>query len=105
MITSGNLFASAGAKGVDERADRLLDAGDVRIERIVSQGHASAEGFWYDQPQAEWVTLLSGEAILRFEGETPRILRPGDWLLIPAHARHRVDWTSDTQPTIWLAVH
>ena len=27
----------------------------LRIERIVSEGHVSPEGFWYDQDEPEWV--------------------------------------------------
>ena len=32
-------------------------------------------------------------------------LKPGDYVHIPAHARHRVAWTDAAQPTVWLAVH
>jgi cupin 2 domain-containing protein len=78
----------------------------VRIERIVSTGQASPPGFWYDQPWTEWVLLLAGAAGLLFEDEpTPRPLKAGDYLLIPAGQRHRVEWTDATQPTVWLAVH
>ena len=78
----------------------------MRIERIVSTGQASPPGFWYDQDWAEWVLVLSGAAGLEFEGEAaPRRLGPGDCVLIPAHARHRVAWTDAHQPTVWLAVH
>ncbi|MHB8801619.1 MAG: cupin domain-containing protein, partial [Rhodocyclaceae bacterium] len=77
-----------------------------RIERIVSTGQASPEGFWYDQPRDEWVLLLSGSAGLRFADEADvRELRPGDWLLIPAGCKHRVEWTDAAQPSVWLAVH
>jgi cupin 2 domain-containing protein len=61
---------------------------------------------WYDQPQAEFVVLIAGEAHVEFEGESlPRELKPGDYLLIPAHCRHRVAWTSSDEPSVWLAVH
>ena len=79
----------------------------VKIERIVSDGHASPEGFWYDQEQNEWVLLVAGSAVLSIEKETgiEQIeLVPGDYLLIPAHQRHRVESTSKTEKTIWLAV-
>ena len=104
-LESGNLLANLPARQSEEHLDALVASGGVTIERIVSQGHASPEGFWYDQPRDEWVVLISGEALLRFEGEAPRRLVPGDWVLIPAHAKHRVDWTLETGPTIWLAVH
>jgi cupin 2 domain-containing protein len=67
----------------------------------VSHGHASPEGFWYDQSQSEWVIVLSGAARLQFEDETLD-LGPGDYVNIPAHHRHRVAWTTPTEPTVWL---
>jgi cupin 2 domain-containing protein len=88
-----------------EITDALVARPGLRIERIVSFGQASPEGFWYDQGAAEWVLLLAGAARLRFEDETQaRALGPGDWLEIAAHRRHRVEWTDPAQPTIWLAV-
>ncbi len=78
----------------------------MRVERIVSHGHTSPPGFWYDQPRHEWVALLAGAAALRFEGDgAPVELRPGDSLTIPAGRRHRVEWTTPDEPTVWLAVH
>jgi cupin 2 domain-containing protein len=82
----------------------LLDAGDVRVERIVSRGHASPEGFWYDQDRHEWVIVLKGAARLRFEEEVIE-MKPGDFVNIPAHRKHRVEWTTPDGPTVWLAVH
>lgn len=76
------------------------------VERIVSQGHASPGGFWYDQEQHEWVIVLKGKATLRFEADDKLLeMGPGDYLNIPAHKRHRVEWTTPEEPTIWLAVH
>jgi cupin 2 domain-containing protein len=101
----GNLF-SAVEHGVDEHVDVLAERGDLTIERIVSMAHASPAGFWYDSPRDEWVVLLSGAAALEFEHErTLHEMRPGDYLLIDAHRRHRVAWTHPDQPTVWLAVH
>ena len=87
-----------------EVTETLCASPGVRIERIVSTGQASPPGFWYDQAQDEWVALLQGQAELMWYDGRRRILRPGDWLLIPAHERHRVAWTSPDQPCIWLAV-
>lgn len=101
----GNLFGEMPSKSADESLETLVASSAIKIERIVSQGHASSAGFWYDQPQAEWVAVLSGEAILTIDGEPPRHLHPGDWLLIPPNVRHRVESTSAAEPTIWLAVH
>ena len=100
-----NLFADLPASLAEERIDTLLSDGGVRIERIVSLGHASPEGFWYDQDDGEWVLLLKGAARLRFEGEEPIELRPGSCVNIPPHRRHQVEWTDPGEPTVWLAVH
>ncbi|MBM3111293.1 cupin domain-containing protein [Pseudomonas sp. P66] len=89
-----------------EHFDELLARPGLRIERIVSNGQASPAGFWYDQPQSEWVLLLAGSAGLRLEHESSaRALKPGDFVEIPAHSRHRVEWTDSTRATVWLAVH
>lgn len=110
MIEAANLFADlaalAAANPLEEQSAEILARPGVRIERIVSTGQASPLGFWYDQTWDEWVAVLSGEARLRFEDEPEaRLLAPGDHVFIPAHARHRVDWTSPDQPTVWLAIH
>ena len=76
----------------------------LRIERIVSEGHVSPEGFWYDQDEPEWVALLQGTAELEFEDGRRYPMGAGDWLAIPAHERHRVAHTSSDPPCIWLAV-
>ena len=87
-----------------EVVQTLVQAANVRIERIVSHGHASAADLWYDQPQHEWVIVLQGAARLQFEDGLVE-LKPGDFINIAAHQRHRVDWTTPAEPTIWLAVH
>ena len=105
-IRAGNLFANVASKLRKEDFLTLAETAGARIERIVSTGQASPPGFWYDQDWTEWVLLLSGSAGLLIEGEpAPRILRPGAYLEIPGHVRHRVEWTQQDQPTIWLAVH
>ena len=83
--------------------DLIPDRG-VKIERIVSRGQNSPEGQWYDQDRDEWVVLIQGEAVLEYEGGEKLRLGAGDHVLIPAHCRHRVDFTSRTPPCIWLAV-
>ena len=102
---TANLFAGLPSSVPDESFTTLLDAPGVRVERIVSHGHASPDGFWYDQPQGEWVVVLKGAARLRFEDGTAVELGPGDSVDIPAHTRHRVEWTAPDGPTVWLAVH
>ncbi len=104
---AGNLFAALPVTPeAAERLETLLDRPGLRIERIVSTGQASPAGFWYEQADAEWVVLLSGEALLRFEDETEaRRLHAGDWLYIEPGRRHRVDGTDPVAATVWLAVH
>jgi cupin 2 domain-containing protein len=101
-----NLLDAIPDDSTQEQVFPLVAAKGARIERIVSRGQASPPGFWYDQDLDEWVALLAGSAGLCFEDE-PGILelRPGDHVLIPAHRRHRVEWTDAARPTIWLAVH
>lgn len=106
MIIPTNLFTDIAAHLADEHFTTLHKTDKVRIERIVSHGHASPEGFWYDQDQDEWVVVLKGAAKLRFDDdETALEMKPGDCLNIPAHKKHRVEWTTPDEPTIWLAVH
>lgn len=100
-----NLFENVQAQAGQEIFTDLLVRPGVRIERIVSTGQRTPEDAPYDQDHDEWVLLLKGAAELWIEGEGERNLQPGDHLLIPAHARHRVLRTSDTEPTIWLAIH
>ena len=106
MVATGNLFADIPAKLEQEQITTLMSAPDLRIARIVSRGQSSAPGFWYDQPQAEWVIVLTGSALVMFEGDSaPMRMEPGDHVHIPAHRRHRVEWTDPAQATVWLAVH
>lgn len=98
-----NLFTNLPSHLPDELFTTLLNATNLRIERIVSHGNSSPEGFWYDQDQHEWVVVLKGSARLRFEDETIE-MKPGDYINIPAHKKHWVEWTTPDEPTIWLAV-
>jgi cupin 2 domain-containing protein len=101
-----NLFDGIPVEIPAEIFEVLLDAKNFRLERIVSRGQATPPGEWYNQRSHEWVVLLTGSAGLRFEAEPDlRVLRPGDFLLIPAHCRHRVEWTDPAQATVWLALH
>ena len=105
MIT-GNLLANVPRQLGDEQIVELLSAPNIRIERIVSIGHAAPPDVWCDQDRGEWVLLLAGSAGLIFEGEAePVLLQPGSHVHIAAHVRHRVAWTDPSVPTIWLAIH
>lgn len=102
-----NLFSALPVNSVaDEELLPIFQHGATRIERIVSTGQSSPPGFWYDQDGAEWVLLLSGAASLRFEDEpVARSLKPGDFVAIAPHRRHRVERTDPEEKTVWLAVH
>jgi cupin 2 domain-containing protein len=108
MIRSGTLRDGIpDRRHTGEIVDRLVErVPDFRIERIVSTGQVTPEGEWYDQDDDEWVLVVAGAARLRIEGEDhDRELAEGDWVLLPAHCRHRVTWTQSEPPTVWLAVH
>lgn len=83
----------------------VLASGDVKIERIISTGQTTPIGQWYDQDTDEWVILLQGEAKLLFEDLAEIELKKGNYMLIKAHERHKVTYTSTEPPCIWLAVY
>lgn len=85
--------------------EAIASSTDVLIERIVSTGQTTPAGQWYDQERDEWVILLQGEAEISYADDTRIKLKAGDYLMIPAHQKHRVEYTSNEAPCIWLAVH
>ena len=94
-MESHNVYDDIPTNLPEEVFTDILKTDDFRVERIVSQGHASPDGFWYDQDQNEWVMALEGAARIRFEDRTDAVeLRSGDYLTIPAHKRHQVEWTA-----------
>ena len=101
-----NLYEKIPSDLPEELIETLASARGARIERIVSRGHASAPGFWYDQPNDEFVLVVQGRAGLRIEGkEEIVVLAAGDYMVLGAGVRHRVEWTDGAGETIWLAVH
>jgi cupin 2 domain-containing protein len=102
----GNLLAALPDTAKGEVFEPLASGREVKIERIVSGGQASPPEEWYDQERHEWVMVVSGRAGLEIVGREGVVeLGPGDWIDLPAHCRHRVAWTSEEEPTVWLAVH
>jgi len=100
-----NIFSDIPENIAEEIFETIISTEKICIERIISKGHRSAEGFWYDQEKNEWVILLKGAARILFENqEKPIHLKPGDHIHIPARCRHRVDWTDPDCTTIWIAV-
>lgn len=105
-MIAGNLLTDLPSRLAQEEVVTLLQAPNVRIERIVSTGQATAPGQWYDQDRPEWVLVVAGTAAIAFEGEDePLQLTAGSFVHIGAHVRHRVAWTDRSQPTVWLAIH
>ena len=102
----GSFFSQVPIRLPTEVIEVVLRAEYFWLERIISTGQATPAGEWYDQETHEWVLLLTGGAGLLFENDPQVIImKPGDYLHIPAHRRHRVEWTAPGQPTIWLALH
>lgn len=103
MLEAQSLFSDPNPHATQETFTTLLEKSGVKIERIASNAQASAAGFWYDQPQDEWVMMVRGKAVLEVQEQSPLTLKTGDYLHIPAHTRHRVAETS--ADCLWLAVH
>ncbi|MEO1019422.1 MAG: cupin domain-containing protein [Pseudomonadota bacterium] len=101
----GNLLDDL-AMAKDERFEPLFEGHGFRLLRIVSTGQTTPPGEWYDQDEDEWVVVMQGQAELVIEDqEGIAKMGPGDWILLPAHCRHRVERTSIDPPTVWLALH
>jgi cupin 2 domain-containing protein len=88
-----------------EKFEQIVSGKNIQIERIISMGQTTRSGQWYDQTTDEWVILLQGEAELSYSDDSRIKLKAGDYLLIPAHTKHRVEYTSVEPACIWLAVH
>ena len=100
-----NIFDLPSSLTNQELFESLVSADNILIERIISTGQTTPPGEWYDQDRDEWVILLQGSASLAYADGTDIKLTTGDYLFIPAHQKHRVEYTSSEPPCIWLAVH
>ena len=100
-----NIFNLPSSLPNEELFESIVTNNSILIERIVSTGQVTPPGKWYDLDKDEWVILLQGKAILFYEDGLPIELKAGDYLFIPAHQKHRVEYTSSKPPCIWLAVH
>ncbi len=100
-----NMFSNIPPDVSEEIIETIINCPNVRIERIVSKGHSSPPGFWYDQDENEFILLLKGSASLLIEGcQDQVVLNSGDYYNIKSHIKHRVEWTQDGVETVWLAV-
>ena len=100
-----NIFDLPSSLPNKELFESLVSADNILIERIISTGQTTPPGEWYDQDQDEWVILLQGLASLSYADGSEIKLTTGDYLFIPAHQKHRVEYTSSEPPCIWLAIH
>ena len=101
-----NIFSGIPEQIPNEILETIIKSDQFKIERITSRGQSTTEGYWYDQKKNEWVLVLKGNAGLLFEGsEEIVIMKAGDYINIPAHKKHRIEWTDTKEETIWLAVH
>lgn len=106
-VTAGNLFASDGLTISQDKeyTESFIKREHLSLERIISKGHITPPGYWYDQDQDEWVVLLKGRASIEFENRHVIHLEEGDYLMLQAGLKHRVIYTSKDPPCIWLALH
>lgn len=100
-----NIFDLPSSLPKEELFESIVSTDQILIERIISTGQSTPSGEWYDQDKDEWVILLQGEAILSYEDGSQVKLTAGDYIFIPAHQKHRVEYTSSEPNCIWLAVH
>lgn len=105
MIQLNNILKNIPKNLPDELIEILAEGKNFKLERIVSKGHTSPKDFWFDQDENEFVLLLKGKAQVLFEADSkPVTLSEGDYITIPAHKKHRVEWTDPKIETIWLAL-
>ena len=104
IVMKKNIFANIPSNIPEEIIESLIDSDGIKIERIISKGQVSPKDFWYDQDKNEFVILLKGSAKLLFENDEQIILNAGDYIIIPAHKKHRVEWTDPETETIWFAI-
>lgn len=103
-MSESNFFANIPQNLPDELFETIVQSDNVKIEKIVSDGHTSPLNFWYDQDQNEFVLLIQGSAIIEFENDESIELKVGDYQIISAHHKHRVSYTDKNKKTIWLAI-
>jgi cupin 2 domain-containing protein len=99
-----NLLSNLPDKLPEELTTVLQQGRGIRSKRSFRPATSPPEGFWYDQTEHELAMVLTGAARLAFEDRVVEMIS-GDSINIPAYARHRVEWTTPDQPTVWLAVY
>ena len=100
-----NIFENIPQNLKEELIENILVDKNFKVERIISEAHSSPIDFWYNQPTNEFIYLVSGSAGIMFEDRSVRTLKPGDYFVIEAGKKHRVEWTDTESKTIWLTIH
>ena len=100
-----NIFKDLSGNIEKEIIQVLCEHSNIKIERIVSTGQSSPQGFWYDQNNHEWIIVLKGTGAVEFHKGKTVELSEGDYINIPKNVKHRVAWTMPEKPTIWLAIY
>lgn len=99
-VARGRLLDSSSAPADGERVDEVVRVGELLVEQILSAVPDTPVEFLQDHD--EWVLVLDGGAVLEVDGEVLE-LGPGDWVLLPAGAPHRL--LDNARGTNWLALH
>ena len=105
------MFASAAPELPSKFKDSLANILEtkefvVNFATSITRKQMNLSSLDASKDQDEFVMLLQGAAIISYiDSDEDTQLGKGDYLLIPAHTRHRVTWTDPNQPTIWLAVY
>lgn len=102
-MKTSNFFDKISENISKETFETIVQSNNVKIERIISPP-STEKGGWYDQEENEFVLVLKGDAEMLFENTEKIKMKEGDYIIIPAHKKHRVEKTSEKEETIWLAV-
>ena len=100
-----NIFENIPPNLKEELNENILVDNNFKVERIISEAHSSPKDFWYDQPTNEFIYIVAGSAGIMFADQSVKTLNPGDYLVIEAGKKHRVEWTDKNSKTIWLTIH
>jgi len=104
-ITKGNLYSiDKIPNSGEEFFINLYKGKSILIEKIISGDKKSPAQDWLCQNKDEWVILLRGKSVIRFENQTIN-LKEGDYLYIPKKTKHKIDFLSQRPKCIWLAIH
>ena len=104
-MNNQNIFSEIPNSLKEELFEDIISTENIKIERIISDGHSSPKEGWYESEQNEWVIVLEGDAILTLESGENITLKRGDYYNISAFTKHKVSQTSKSEKTIWLAIY